>query len=141
LTDSSQDALIQSFAAVPRTFERPLRPGYGTRGTPVTLRSNFFAVRLPKAPIHNYTVEITPEKGLGNRKERLFQLLERHAVYKTIASHVAHDKSQRLISAKPLPQPLDFEISYSDYDDTGDSQPYIISIKFDKVIDISDLSR
>lgn len=141
MTDSSQDALIQSFASVPRTFERPLRPQYGTRGTPVTLRSNFFAVRLPKAPIHNYTVEISPEKGLGNRKERLFQLLERHPVYKTLAPHVAHDKSQRLVSAKQLPQPLDFEVVYSDYDDTDDSQTYVISVKFDKVIDISDISR
>ncbi|KAH6904888.1 QDE2 protein [Coprinopsis sp. MPI-PUGE-AT-0042] len=141
LTDSSQDALIQSFAAVPRTFERPLRPQYGTRGTPVTLRSNFFAVRLPKAPIHNYTVEITPDKSLGNRKERLFQLLERHPVYKTHASYVAHDKSERLVSARQLPQPLDFEVVYKDYDDTDDSQAYVISVKFDKVLDISDLSR
>ncbi|KAH6866211.1 QDE2 protein [Coprinopsis sp. MPI-PUGE-AT-0042] len=136
LTDSSQDALTQSFAAVPR----PLRPQYGTRGTPVTLRSNFFAVRLSKAPIHNYTVEITP-KSLGNRKERLFQLLERHPVYQTHAWYVAHDKSARLVSARQLPQPLDFEVVYRDYDDADGSQVYVISVKFDKVLDISDLSR
>ena len=107
----------------------------------MTLRSNFFAVRLPKAPIHNYTIEITPDKGLGNRKARLFQLLERHALYRPHASYVAHDKSERLVSAKPLPQPLDFEVTYSDYDDSQPGELYLISVKFDKVIDISDLSR
>lgn len=107
----------------------------------MTLRSNFFAVRLPKAPIHNYTIEITPDKSLGNRKARLFQLLERNPLYRVHASYVAHDKSERLVSAKPLPQPLDFEVTYSDYDDTQPGELYMISIKFDKVIDIADMSR
>ncbi|TFK25878.1 QDE2 protein [Coprinopsis marcescibilis] len=133
LTDSGQDQLIQKFNKQRPSVSRPLRPGYGTRGTPVTLRSNFFAMALPKGPIFCYTVEINPNKLLNReRKARLFQLLERSPMCAPHLPYIAHDKSAQLVSARQLPQPLDIQVQYSDYDDSAPDTTYTISITFDK---------
>ncbi|EAU83532.1 QDE2 protein [Coprinopsis cinerea okayama7 len=141
LRDDSQNQLIQSFKRAPATAERPLRPGYGTLGTPIILRTNFFAVRLPKGPVYNYTIEISPQKALASRKERLFQLLERSPLCKPHLPYIAHDKSERLVSAKKLPQPLDVQVTFTDFDDTAPGDVYTISIKFEKQLDTQDLTN
>lgn len=137
LNDSTQQALITSFKNLSVSErqgpERPLRPGYGTRGIPVTLRANFFAVRLPKGPIYRYNIEITPKKSLGERKPRIFQLLERSPLCQPHLAYIAHDKSERLVSARKLPQPLDIQVQYSDYDNVtvpADAPTYLVSIQF-----------
>ncbi|KAF6752684.1 QDE2 protein [Ephemerocybe angulata] len=144
LNDSTQQALIASFKNLPVTPERPLRPGYGTRGTPVTLRANFFAVRLPKGPVYRYTVEITPKKGLGDRKARIFQLLERSPLCQPHLPYIAHDKSERLVSARKLPDPLDIQLRYTDFDGvavTADSPTYVVSVKFLDELKAQDMTR
>ncbi|KAF8637180.1 hypothetical protein AX17_002993 [Amanita inopinata Kibby_2008] len=73
LTDNSQNQLIQTFKSVSYNIERPLRPGYGTRGTPITLRANFFPVRLPKGPYYDYAVVVTdtaPASGKGGKGKK-----------------------------------------------------------------------
>lgn len=98
----------------------------------MTLRANFFAVRLPKGPVYRYTVEITPKKALGERKARIFQLLERSPLCQPHLAYIAHDKSERLVSARKLPQPLDIQVRYVDFDGIdppADAQVYVVSIK------------
>ncbi|KAJ2936747.1 hypothetical protein H1R20_g354, partial [Candolleomyces eurysporus] len=148
LNDSTQQALISSFKNLSVSQrqgpERPLRPGYGTRGTAVTLRANFFAVRLPKGPIYRYTIEITPKKALGDRKSRIFQLLERSPLCQPHLQYIAHDKSERLVSARKLPQPLDIQLQYSDYDNvpvSADALTYLVSIKFLDELKSEDMSN
>lgn len=41
--------IITRFKSLKVRSERPLRPGYGTAGTKITLRENFFALKVPFA--------------------------------------------------------------------------------------------
>lgn len=54
LSEATHTDLIKSFKSLSVKPERPVRPGYGTMGTPITLSTYFFAVKLPKGPIYDY---------------------------------------------------------------------------------------
>jgi len=141
LTDGSQEALIERFDAEGgKLAELPLRPGYGTLGTEINLRANFFTVKLPKGPFYDYSVtitDVTPKtvddggkdikgsKGKGKArssgdpatikswvKRRIFELLDEDEVFEPYRSLVVHDYSQRIIAAKELPQPLQLTIAF-----------------------------
>ena len=136
--------LVTGFKSLPATPERPLRPGYGTVGTPITLRANFFAVKVPQGPIYDYTVAISPTTDINRLKARIFQLLELSSVGKAHLPYIAHDRSQRLVSARKLPQPLDIHIPY--YDDHQDGPPpkgkvYTVSITLQRELDPRQLTR
>lgn len=38
----------------------PVRPGFGTEGRTINLRTNFFPVKVPKGPLYEYDIKITP---------------------------------------------------------------------------------
>ena len=136
--------LINSFKSVTIRPDRPLRPGWGTAGNAITLRANFFAVRVPKEPIYDYVVQISPSTDINRIKARLFDLMERSPLFQQHVSYTAHDRSQRLVSGRPLPQPLDVQVPYYEDDDIGpgpNPKTYIISIKFDRELDPRQLNR
>ncbi|KAJ1553664.1 Eukaryotic translation initiation factor 2C [Cladochytrium tenue] len=58
------------------SWQFPQRPGFGSAGRLIQVRSNFFPVQsLPQLPIHHYEVVITPEvPPVKNR--RVYQLWE-----------------------------------------------------------------
>ena len=149
LEGDSQAQLIAAFKAVriKPAVKRPLRPEYGNLGSDITLRTNFFPVRLPKGPFWDYTVTIKvvkPEgesqssrKGKerdtgklaakGERKDgssitaamrrRIFELLVKDPSLDPYRAHIAHDYSQRIIAAKQLPQPFNIPIQYVEEDE------------------------
>ncbi|KAF9467546.1 argonaute-like protein [Collybia nuda] len=144
LTDVSHNDLLVPFKALKVSPGRPLRPGYGTAGTAITLRSNFFPVWLPKGPIYDYTIEISPKVSKKESKLRLFQLLEQSPLCTPYLSHIAHDRSQRLVSAQKLPQPLVIQVPYFEEEDAApspDADVYTISIKFERELDIACLTQ
>lgn len=122
LKDGTQDALVASFRtlAVGDT-DLPLRPGFGTVGTPIKLRANFFPVKVPKGSIFEYDVSISPTAGTAIRrvKRRIFELAERTADWQRngLKGNVAHDHSSKLIAAKKLPQPLVIRLVYTEDDE------------------------
>ncbi|KAJ7117885.1 argonaute-like protein [Mycena crocata] len=144
LSNESHDQLIKSFSTLKPNPDRPLRPGYGTLGTPITLRANFFPVRVPAGPIFDYTMEINPKTNINRLRDRIFFLLEQSTVCRPLLPHIAHDRSQRLVSARRLPQPLDVSVPF--YED-GENGPragatvYTVSIKFDKELDVAELTK
>jgi hypothetical protein len=101
-------------------------------------------VKVPAGPIYDYVVEIEPKTDINRLKARIFYLLEQNALCKPLLGHIAHDRSQRLVSSKKLPQPLEIKVPF--YDD-GELAPkpgatvYTVSIKFDKQLDMSNLTR
>ena len=147
LEDDSQDRLIQAFKSVSIQPKLPLRPGYGTLGKGITLRANFFPVRLPKGPFWDYKVttkvvepQDEPKRGkkgkerntgqqptgkrgkdnsriLASMKRRIFELLEKEPSFQPYRALVAHDHSQRIIAAKELPQPLEILLRYIEEDE------------------------
>lgn len=124
--------------------ELPLRPGYGTLGKAITLRANFFAVKLPKGPMYDYTIEITPKTDINRLKARIFTLLEQSAECQPYVGSIAHDRSERLVSKNELPQPLDVVVPFYDEGEEGPrpgGTVYTISIKFMRKLDSEELDK
>jgi hypothetical protein len=121
--------------------EFPLRPGYGTLGTEVVLRTNFLPMELRQSVIYDYDVKITPTKFGKSKKLRIFELLEQHPSFSPYLGHIAHDKSARMVSAQELPQPLDIKVSFHA---DGSSEPgdvYTVSITLTQKLDTSELNK
>lgn len=105
------------------------------------MRANFFAVRLPKKPIFDYAVKITPDPGRGI-KERIFQLLEQHPKISPHARFIAHDKSERIVSSLQLEQPLEVKIDH--YDEgapPNNTKPYEVEITLKHTLDPQELTE
>ncbi|KAM6499862.1 argonaute-like protein [Amanita muscaria] len=168
LNDNTQQQLVTSFKNAGYRPERPLRPGFGTLGTPIKLRANFFAVKLPKGPYYNYAVVVTdtsPSSAKGGKKakakpqgddpaepptikspikRRIFELLEVQPAFQPYKAFVTHDSSQRMIAAKQLPQPLQITVTFIEEDETKPSagaKVYNVSIEYLGEIDLNVLRQ
>jgi eukaryotic translation initiation factor 2C len=138
---SDVDQLVSSLKNLRVTTRLPPRPGYGKLGKPVTLRANFFPIRIPKSSVYDYDVKTTPPSD-GKLKARIFALLELHPDFTSYVRHIAHDKSNRLVSAKRLPQPLAIPIPYFDEGQSGpkqDAKLYTVTITLTQELDTGDL--
>ncbi|KAI5986247.1 Piwi-domain-containing protein [Pisolithus albus] len=141
----SSDSLVQVLKKLPYKPERPHRPGFGTLGTPITVRANFFAVNFKKQFLYDYAVEITPDKLLKQRRARLFTLLEQsqHPQWRELAPFVAHDKSAKLVSAREFPKSLEVPVVFREEDETRTSPPqdtYKFTFKLTNKLDTQELN-
>lgn len=150
IADNSDKALVATFAS--RSGDdpdsMPLRPDFGTEGREIKLRTNFFPVRVPKGPLYEYDVTITPVAGTAVRrvKRRIYQLAEQTTTWEqaNMTGRVAHDNSAKLIASFQLPQPLAIKVPYYDEDESGPQKggkEYTLTIKFIQEIDTSNLVR
>ena len=105
---------------------------------------------MPKGPLYEYDVAITPPQGTNNRRlrRRIFHLAEasRQWADNGLRGFVAHDHSSKLIAAKQLVQPLDITVPYYDEDEQGPrtdgrGKEYTLTITFIQPIDTSGLSK
>ncbi|KAG2360248.1 ribonuclease H-like domain-containing protein [Suillus spraguei] len=140
------DQLVSSFKKLPSNPKRPHRPGFGTLGRQITLRANFFPIKLPKGPIYDYHVEIKPSTDIKRIRARLFWLLERsnQQGWREFVPFIAHDGSERLVSAKKLPQPLDVEVQYYEEGEAGPntkSKTYTFEITHTGNLDVALLTN
>ncbi|THH12645.1 hypothetical protein EW146_g7502 [Bondarzewia mesenterica] len=146
--DASQDQLIASFRSLSiASNDIPLRPDYGKTGTQIKLRTNFFPVRVPKGPLYEYDISITPAQGTNNRrvKRRIFHLAEATADWLEhgLRGRVAHDHSSKLIAANQLPQPLTIEVPFHEEDQEPAAQGgrvYTLAIKFVQELETQSLN-
>jgi hypothetical protein len=101
-------------------------------------------MKVPQGPIYDYVVEITPKTDINRLKIRIFQLLELSPLCKPHLPYIAHDRSQRVVSARKLPQPLEIPIPFYEDHQTGPdakSTVYTVSIKFERILDPRQLTR
>ena len=101
----------------------PLRPGWGQLGA---LRTNFFTVRVPQGTTlleYEITMSLKGQAKGGDRKARIMELVEHAPQFMPYATDVAHDWSQRLVSAWNLPQPLNVPIVYLEEGQSGNQNP------------------
>jgi eukaryotic translation initiation factor 2C len=144
LEPAALQRLIENFKSIKVSADRPLRPGYGSVGTPVKLRTNFFAVKIRKEPIYDYTVTIEPTTDIRRLKTRVFQLLEQNPMVQPHIPYIAHDSSQRLVAAKKLPQPLHVPVKFYEDNEKGPgpkAKVYTVSIKLERELDITELDK
>jgi len=123
---------IVRFKELPLSHGHPLRPGFGSLGTKILLRANFFQLRFKKGlVIHDYDVKMTPSTNVGWLKGRIFELLERKPEFQKFKPFIAHDRSQRIVCPRALPQPLSFDIPYIEEEETSarpNAKTYTIDI-------------
>lgn len=159
LQNNSEDQLVASLRGLTlQSTDLPLRPGFGTTGTAIKLRTNFFQVRVPKGPLHEYDVQIAPAVAIKRVKKRIFELAEATSDWtsKGLKNNVAHDSSAKLIAAKALPQPLSIDIPFSDEDEgqqpakapkggkpskPKDPKVYTLTIKFVQQLETQSLTK
>ena len=145
LSDAAQTQLVNSFRSLSLgESDLPSRPGFGTLGTPIKLRSNYYALRLPKGTISEYDTKIKPAIDQKRRRIRLFEILEEMPEYQQYKPYVAHDYAAKLVAARRLPQPLVFEIFYFEDDEDGPnerSKKYTIEITFVQDLDLSAIAK
>lgn len=99
-------------------------------------------MRVPKGPIYDYKVEISPKTDINRVKSRIFELLELSPLCQPHLPYIAHDRNKRLVSGRELPQPLDIEVPfYEDYESGPSGGSYNVSIKFFREIDTQQLTR
>jgi eukaryotic translation initiation factor 2C len=144
LTDNSQDKLVESFKALTvRGNDLPLRPDFGKIGTPIKLRANFFPFKdLPKGPLYEYDVAISPAAGTAARrvKRRIFKLAEQTTDWANagLRGVVAHDHAAKVISAKKLTMPITITVPFYEEDQTGptaDGKEYTLTFQFVQELD------
>lgn len=150
LTNKDQDNLVAAFKTAPPTDKRntfPLRPDWGTKGTPVTLRANHFPIVFSDNILYNYEIDITPKpKATSKRlKRRIIQLAESTPEFQSFKLHVAHDFAERLISAQKIPDDVaEFSIAYFDEEEDHpreNATEYTIKLNFMGEMDPSELRR
>lgn len=77
------------------------RPGYGTMGQPVLVRTNYFRLRIKNAvEFHRYSVNIVPEAKSKAKKRRLLSILLEQVDFKS--ARAATDFAATIVSTKPL---------------------------------------
>jgi hypothetical protein len=148
LSGNSDGALVASLQSlVVRDNDMPPRPDFGTSGAAVKLRTNFFPVKVPKGPLYEYDVAITPVAGTAIRrvKRRIFQLAEQSSDWARagLRGVVAHDHSAKLIAAKKLPQPLAITVPFYEEDQTPQEggKEYTLKIQYTQDIETASLLK
>ncbi|KZT18189.1 Piwi-domain-containing protein [Neolentinus lepideus HHB14362 ss-1] len=142
-TNAAADQLVAAFKGLTISPDRPLRPGYGTLGKQITLRANFMPVKVPKGTMYDYTIAISPSIR-GGEKRRLFDLIEAQPEYQAHQNYIAHDRGERLVSAKRLPDPLTMRIPYFEEGQPGPGQNakvYTVEITYQRDLDMGQLTQ
>jgi eukaryotic translation initiation factor 2C len=103
---------------------------------------------VPKGPVFEYDVAITPTAGTAIKRvrRRIFQLAEASRDWATfrLKGIVAHDHASKLISAKKLPQPLVIKVPFYDEDEDGPKaggKEYTLAITFVQEIETGSLVK
>jgi eukaryotic translation initiation factor 2C len=133
LQNNSEDQLVAALQDLQlEPSELSLRPGFGTSGTSVKLRTNFFPIKVPKGPLYEYDVQIEPQVSLKRIKRRIFKLAEMTHDWtsKGLMRCVAHDYSAKLIATRHLSQPLVIKVPFTDEERPVQSKEYIMTIQF-----------
>jgi len=149
LTDKTQDEVVAALKAVKISAEEmPLRKGYGTEGRAIKLRTNYFPVKVPKGPLFEYDVQITPGVAIKRVRRRIFQLAEESPDWTRLGlkGKVAHDHSAKIVASQelsPSGQSLSIRVNYYDEDETPspNNKEYILTLNYVQPIDTNNLVR
>ncbi|KIY63007.1 Piwi-domain-containing protein [Cylindrobasidium torrendii FP15055 ss-10] len=145
LQEPEQAKLLALLKKVPLSPQRPTRPGFGTAGKAVVLRTNFFALKFSSKlkAIYDYSISITPSDFLLKRKERIFELIETHPSVAAHRAYIAHNGSDRLVSAQKLPA-IQLSIPYFEKGQNGPQQGatvYKVTVEFANELKMAEMQQ
>ncbi|KAK0647518.1 Protein argonaute-2 [Lasiodiplodia hormozganensis] len=121
----------------------PSRPGFGTRGTPVTLWANYYELVPPKdLLLHRYDIAIAPE-AKGKKHNQLVRLMLDTPDLSPFKPDLVSDFKSTLISRKKLDRDeITLSIQYRAEDEDEplpNAQMYRIRVKFTNTLSVSEL--
>ncbi|KAH0562949.1 hypothetical protein GP486_002482 [Trichoglossum hirsutum] len=146
----NKDSSLKSLSLAGKDGKPPFpnRPGYGTLGQPIVLRTNYFHV-VPKEllVLHRYIVQFSPEVLSPRKKRRLFALLFECPVFAEVRNSVATDYRSIVITPKELPldgDSEDFIVTYHGVDEAvprADAAEHTVTLSGNATLDVGDLVR
>lgn len=98
----------------------------------------------PNTIYYEYEIAISPSgQAKGDRRARIMEIVEQSPQFAPYVSHVAHDRSQRMVSAQKLPQPLEIPVRYLEVDQADDPNAlkFTVEIKFLSELNTSTLVK
>lgn len=133
----------------------PMRPGYGTKGTPVTLWANYVvltAASKPELVLHRYDVSVTPAVTGKKRAQVLRIFLEDKPELSGHRADIVTDYKSTLVSRVRLPIDDNFTgtVAYrlegedAVEDDGGSGLPatrkeFVVQLKYTNALPVADL--
>ena len=107
----------------------PQRPGYGTLGLPIILRTNYFhLLPKPEKKLFKYAVEIDPKEQAARKKRRILTLFLQIPQIRALGYGVATDYSSSIVTSVELDLGKDgrreFKIDYYDKEDVLPGQAF-----------------
>ncbi|TCD66063.1 hypothetical protein EIP91_001871 [Steccherinum ochraceum] len=154
LSPQNLDALVASFKQARVGPEMPLRPGWGTKGKPILLRANFFAVTLPKGlVIYEYEIKYVEQAPQGRKaKQKLpgamqaqvLAILEEMPAFQPYKTHIAHDRRTRLVSSRRLPEDVAFDVVFVEEGDTApraDASTFHVTLELKSELNTNELTQ
>lgn len=129
--------------------QMPYRPGYGTMGQKVILRTNYFQVMLSDKDfqLFRYQVQVDKEPNAARKRKRAFELFIQDAPCLTGLRHaVATDNRTTLITIKKLDLGPDdravYLVPYYDAEEQGpdpEKDPLQFKIQYVKALSVQEL--
>ncbi|KAG8531253.1 uncharacterized protein KY384_004611 [Bacidia gigantensis] len=108
-----EESLNSSKGTNTREPEFPVRPGFGTKGSMVTVLANLFEMMLKDTEkdlvLHPYKITVVPPPKGKRLASLIIELLLDRAPYKDFRDCIVTDKRQTLISSKKLQDPKEEE--------------------------------
>lgn len=83
----------------------PRRPGFGTKGRSIALRTNRFSVNVAIETIHHYDVKFDPEPRKAKYNVKIVEMLTETFSQELAGARPAYDGKANLFTAKLLPFP------------------------------------
>lgn len=129
-----------------KTAQYPNRPGYGTKGRPVTLFANYLSLTSVGKPLFRYHVAIAPEGGrepAGKKARQIVRLfLEEH--FAGQLKSIATDYRSTLISCVKLPvkEESPYPVRYKDENEveySADPKVFQVTCQMTGTLNPSDL--
>ncbi|KAH0562380.1 hypothetical protein GP486_002931 [Trichoglossum hirsutum] len=125
----------------------PRRPGYGSTGRKIVLRTNYFQLDpRPQQTWYRYFVELQPNETVKRKRHRIFTLLLNSDRFAPHRAHVATDYAGIIVSAEKLQlgdgDRATVSIDYFDADQAGPGQNprnYTAKIQQTGVLAVADL--
>lgn len=124
----------------------PKRPGYGTMGTKIVLRVNWFHILpRPTQALYRYSIDIKPEETIKRKQRQIFALLLKDPTFASIRDSVATDYRSTLVSAQEINLGsggrMIFKVTYreSDGEVLPKAKTYNVQVQKSRTITLSEL--
>ena len=122
-----------------------VRPGFGSRGAPITLRANMFQLNYPQdVTLYDYAIKVQPNPDSEeiDVRKHVVGLFEKSREMSPFQQGIALDGSHRLVAKAPLPNGLSVKVAVRLNEGGRPSdKPYTVTLAGPRQLKSADLAR